>query len=1281
MLPDSKQIEKFCKTQNRNDFAKLRKSSQIAFKRFAQTALRFPNTNHSIAKKVIAFSTFQPQYVPDKKTARELIKTLPISCTGARKGDILIGLSKEFKGTRIKTLADIAPCSEDLNHIRAFPDLWEQFIAKLSSTIRFFSKMSSLEVDIWLEINEDTFDTVSSTAKFVLIERYDDTDPESKDNLFQYVHEFDVSSLIGGFDAEQISTDLAHIKLHSNPKSLPFKVFHLKSMWKIDTTYQIPDGFTGLVIDIQKNEIFSAVGRNISIFELYISNGSIAESYKKTKKGYEITSHQSVGFIRYEGNFPYVPSSVPNVFSERYMKDLPQKAFASLLDSIIQFTPTYVTFSDEKIPAKVVLMWIFDSLINMEEPKFDSSLQGYFNGMQVLARQIALSAYRNSSLPLERLQDLLSLLGGVLAVQANRKWIPHFDTVYEWIGTMFNAYETMKVYNTNYKSAMTKRPYILSTGNTVLQNASALLDAIGGSEKDLAIARGWAEQINVEEGNLRPREMPYYNCINHEWAPMFAYFFNYKIAKKTEKYQKVLSKPFEPLFETMSKVIGANPRRAQDGYSADFDKRTIVRACKNAQQLYLVSLQYKQTTRKSVGQYKFKYIIPHEWLAGLIGPVTVKSKGKTIIVTLRVEDPTQFVATRTYRSTKKTDGKYVPLTREEENDAIKIMVKRLKNKGILLDHDVLPDESFRNAKIKLKDGNKYYLTYPKSKKAVPWDQCRTITVHLPVYNDIPRDLYTCLTQVGTGVENNFMDKIVNLLKGYHQDVVNRLLIYLNNFSTISMSRVNREGGTNGTMSLSIDDIAVYHVLLKISTIAPAAVRPEQGSPGKFTIFNMFLLKQVRDRIVQMFRFEQDSKGWTSRFADLKREPRDYQRVALEDMIISHNQGIRGSFLWLPLGSGKTFLVLSYLKWLKDNDELPKYVLYTLPPEAVVSIIQEIEYFDIPINVMIPLKNISAKTKQFKSKKIEISQSCEMKPYHINVIYHDYLKNCRDMLSVNAKNSVVVFDEVHLLLNQSLRTNAAMELASLCKEFVALTGTPIVDNRTAKLVSWLKRIVPFEVNTKNFWVAANNMIAKDTTVKLETKTEHKLASFTPVEQKEYMSLVPPALGGTNKSRKYNWRRAADICYDACDRTMVELTRQYVKEGRGVMLVVRDNKHQERMYREIIKYIQPVFLIKKDQTIFLTDETVASGETPDYKVVIVPQNRSQGYTLTRLNVMITSVYPSNSATRDQLRGRINRIGQKVQPLLYDIVHVGLLTKILKEHQSATNLVKALEAIANQ
>jgi len=62
------------------------------------------------------------------------------------------------------------------------------------------------------------------------------------------------------------------------------------------------------------------------------------------------------------------------------------------------------------------------------------------------------------------------------------------------------------------------------------------------------------------------------------------------------------------------------------------------------------------------------------------------------------------------------------------------------------------------------------------------------------------------------------------------------------------------------------------------------------------------------------------------------------------------------------------------------------------------------------------------------------------------------------------------------------------------------------------------------------------------------------------------------------------------------------------------------------------------------------------------------------------MVSSVYPSNNATREQIEGRINRIGQKEKTIIYRIVHAGILTRILQNHNDAKSLSLALQSLAD-
>ena len=267
----------------------------------------------------------------------------------------------------------------------------------------------------------------------------------------------------------------------------------------------------------------------------------------------------------------------------------------------------------------------------------------------------------------------------------------------------------------------------------------------------------------------------------------------------------------------------------------------------------------------------------------------------------------------------------------------------------------------------------------------------------------------------------------------------------------------------------------------------------------------------------------------------------------------------------------------------------------------------------------------------------ISQTCEPQPFVINLIEHDHLRRYEETLTKVAPESILVVDEVHKTLNDTKRTSVALELAHLSRDFIVLTGTPIIDNNTYKLIGWLEQVVPHEVNTKNFWVAVNSMIAKKVNTGIKVIRKEISASFTNSEQIEYNDLVPPALGGKNvKPSIQEWIAATDICYRSVNKEMIKQVKEFINKQRGVMLVAKDRKHSEIFREMVITNINistnDIYLMETGDSIFLTDEAVEQRKIRNYKIVIVPIRKAEGYTLTRLSAMVTSVYPSNNATRE-------------------------------------------------
>ena len=229
----------------------------------------------------------------------------------------------------------------------------------------------------------------------------------------------------------------------------------------------------------------------------------------------------------------------------------------------------------------------------------------------------------------------------------------------------------------------------------------------------------------------------------------------------------------------------------------------------------------------------------------------------------------------------------------------------------------------------------------------------------------------------------------------------------------------------------------------------------------------------------------------------------------------------------------------------------------------------------------------------------------------------------------------------------------------------------------------KKVVPFEVNSGNFWVAVHGMISKIVKTGVRVSRKNTIVDMDLNCMKEYQKLVLPGLGGTNSNMDYcDFIKSMNICYVACNDKMVEIALKYKKWG--VFMVAKDIKQQTALFEKLVEKEvnkNDIFVIKKNHSLNLVDKLVENGEVPDYKIVITTIMKSAGYNLSRLRIMITSVYPSNNATRMQLEGRINRMDQHSNRIWYYTVHTGVLTNILERHKDSHNLMSVFKSIAEE
>lgn len=511
-----------------------------------------------------------------------------------------------------------------------------------------------------------------------------------------------------------------------------------------------------------------------------------------------------------------------------------------------------------------------------------------------------------------------------------------------------------------------------------------------------------------------------------------------------------------------------------------------------------------------------------------------------------------------------------------------------------------------------------------------------------------------------------------------------------------MYTIGREG-QGVTTSVHIDDVEVYQALRDVvAAQLPSALK--LVGLGKFTSPEppvlWALYKALRDTCEER-QGQDESKeqtrgsnlyhgrkptAWPPAPVDkLGRAPWEHQTEAVQRF---HTRG--GNFLVAPVGMGKTYIIASFFKRLLAQGTMPPYAIYTLPASAMQSVATELLAFGFRVTVVKATKGGKI-TAPKGTRLLELYGSTVRLPRHrILLMEHDTLRRMKPRLTALAMQYVFVCDEVHKAMNATQRTSVCLQLARLSKVFVVMTGTPIVDSKAEKLLQWLQLIVPYPVNKTNFWAAAAVMVSFNISTGVRVDRHSVVATQrTASEREEWMALVPVRLGGLRQldAGNHEFMSAMKLDRAVCTRRMVKLTLEQVAGGRRVMLVAKDRAHQQQLRVALCKRGMPdgrIVVQERGTPLHMVEEPGGKNAAKLPHVAIVHSKHAEGYTLTAMTVMVTSVYPSSQATRTQLEGRMNRIGQRAKVITFYQVHCGILSAIREHHLEAASLERALAAL---
>ena len=1231
-MDETQLIEKFCETLDASHIRDLAPEFQELLIAMALKAIKTPGAKKHIAKKILftfGLGTDGNELEVDvytEKAAKDTLAAFSVALTGARPGDIIVGKSNASWKAKIRVhTKEIKPQEKHVRRLRQYPAYWDQYMIKLGG-IPFFTDMSIAEREEWVNNNVDPSD-VSIGEVGAELELVQPGEGDFVKKLSPQVIETLISGNPDHPEGLWTSSEIEKLfpgKPGSKAKKDTLILF--RGMWRLALGEDIVAEYPGTVLDVSAGTISESGEVDNPQAELIYVFDDLTKKYEKKQKKikgvttalkpYELPSWerpagkgavQKVGVLVPITGKPLTTSLLDELIAEHYPTDAPEytpedlqfirasmknftgAAYKSLLQKIIRFDAKQVLINGKLFPTELVLLVTIGETARYPG-SFVPDIQRYVSGLENLAKRMAVSIFEDSSVPEEENYRLLSLLSGALMAQRDRSWMVTREILGDWMDTGLLAYNRQLAYIHNWRKNA-RAPYVVDPEATVLENCSALLDELKSFAGDLFMVR----DIAMKDSSIKmsppesaempqPDVMPFEHLVDQHWAPNIVYFFPPEVVAETLGNNPP-SKPFAGMLAKLfAEVTGFNPRRKYTQDLSDFEERPFVKHAREAQQIVMLGKQKEQRMRKVTEDVELiEYELEDDWLAGMIGTLEIPGK-PTALATVRPDDLTQVVIIkRPSRNMKDPD-----LSPERYEQALQ-RAREILKKGVPLNKVQAPSPIFVGAKAVLISGSDadsgsadtdelvpedYWVIETEDGDTIPWEEAKHIELTVPVHKPIKWSMRTALTFVGDGIEKNAAKRLEKLIAETPANVLRRVLTYIATFSPkIEMNRVSREGG--GTYyAVVFEDVGATQFLLRLSSIYPAALRPKQYQPGQFIVPEGPVLwgiaRKLRKRLTGVISKKVTAKWKSQKLADKKkRKLWVHQTEAISDMQAQHNSGGRGNFLWMKVGMGKTLVVLKYLTWLISKGQLPKYVVYTLPQSAIKSVVEELRAFGFKVQIIIPIKSLKDKDPP-KGADITVTQQCEFAPFTINIIEHDYLRRCEQELVELAPNSIFIIDEVHKALNETKRTSVAREISQLSREFIALTGTPIVNSNTANLMWWLAQIVPFEVNDNNFWVAANTMVAKKASTGIKIDWEEPLAKFSKDEKAKYIQYVPPLLGGTNTSPTMaDWKAAADVCYKATDRQMIADTVGFLKKGRGVMMVAKDAAHQARLKALLVK----------------------------------------------------------------------------------------------------------------
>lgn len=400
-----------------------------------------------------------------EKDAQKILDNMSVEITGARPGDILLGIAKTSNKAKIKIHKhEVYPRMRTLDILRSYPQIWTLFIDKLNS-IPFFAEMSSLDKEIYLaknEVNiEDAIGENKERIEYLFFGNSDFTKKLSDDDL---------TTLLSNHNSTAYELYDIWPKKPGSRARRPTLILY-KYAWKINSDYQM------LKMD-KISEFKGIILENDSI-----SSGSmlyIIENMKNVKGG------KSIGILSDNSNIIVkYPSDEPELSS--ILKLISAGGLKSLLQKIIRFQPVNIEINPGKVLiSEKVLKYVIIELLN-NPGSFVADINRYVFGIESLCKRLGIISGEDSYINKDDEDTLFSLFLSALLSQRVKAWKPGKDLIVKWIKFGIKMLNTDKAIK--YDINNTHKPVIIDNTLDKFKLSSAILDELKSFSGDLSLIR------------------------------------------------------------------------------------------------------------------------------------------------------------------------------------------------------------------------------------------------------------------------------------------------------------------------------------------------------------------------------------------------------------------------------------------------------------------------------------------------------------------------------------------------------------------------------------------------------------------------------------------------------------------------------------------------------------------------------------------------------------------------------------------------------------------------